>query len=615
MESTINIDAIEKLKILIKKKLNLEVGTLKEENNYINLIKICIESNISQKNKLLFILFHTLFIHNDHFKKSIDNDKLKAYEICIKDKVNEEEKKYFLNYVDEELDDFSYMLPDKMFSSDSSELLEIVCLIMKEKKEVGLFFQCFEIIMENKNIYYIPNKYYTFNFQKDNNFYLFNQLFEIIEKEIENNKDSNYFSLVCDGNKFTKIYLSEAEILKYLNEEKKDIKYIKSFIKNNSCQNTKSIKNNKQIKYNSKVNPDNAQQNKNNNNYNNIINKENLIDKFNSLNINKNKSNNIIQKDEDEDFFEKLANSLVKELNYQKAPNNILQEKYETEIQQKFKEKLKAEIKQKLEEKMNLQKAELQQQYEEKLNLQKAELQQFEDKLNSQKKEISSLKLRIKDMENEKEILKINKEKTKEDFKLSKYNQNLELNSLKKIIQDKEEEINSLNWNLDIIRSRGTIKGIIDILYAIYYELDLNKNYKDKKDIMKKKLQNLINEDKKNKLVYKDLYKFIGDIYSKKRQGDSLAHDNIELNKFFKIMEKYSCINILKELNLNNLLLKLNQFYLNNLFDNDDNDNDNTNNIIINNNKNNINYLKNEIKDLLDKTKSNFPFPLSNQNI
>lgn len=59
--------------------------------------------------KINYLLFYkTLFIENGKFINSVNIDVLNIYDICLKEKeVNNEEKKLFLDYIEEEKDEFS----------------------------------------------------------------------------------------------------------------------------------------------------------------------------------------------------------------------------------------------------------------------------------------------------------------------------------------------------------------------------------------------------------------------------------------------------------------------------------------------------------------------------
>ena len=380
MNTTAESNAIEFLKKLIKGVFNIDINGFGNQQDYYNLFNICITIDTTVKSKLLFILFDTLFIKEGKFRNSIKKEYLKAYDILQKNNPTKEEKEFIIEYLKEEREEFSIILIEKMFPKN---IFNLMCFIMKINKDFSIFFKCFEIVMENINKYYIPNVN-TYFFKKEDTEHLLDEIMDIIE-EIYQNEDSDFFSIIYNGQSFIKIKLSEEQKKNYiLKKSDKSVKKIKNFIKQKKMQQLIAEKEDKQFI-------------KNNTNEINIINENNkkLINKAENHSIipNNNKLNN-----------ESDISSLKNEMNALKIKNeklekdlNIIKAQYEN-----FKAEKKELQNQLISQKETLEK-ELKETFEKELSIQK---EQFLNKLNIQKKQILSLNARINSLENEKVYIK-----------------------------------------------------------------------------------------------------------------------------------------------------------------------------------------------------------------
>ena len=572
MNTTAESNAIEFLKKLIKGVFNIDINGFENQQDYYNLFNICITIDTTVKSKLLFILFDTLFIKEGKFRNSIKKEYLKAYDILQKNNPTKEEKEFIIEYLKEEREEFSIILIEKMFPKN---IFNLMCFILKINKDFSIFFKCFEIVMENINKYYIPNVN-TYFFKKEDTEHLLDEIMDIIE-EIYQNEDSDFFSIIYNGQSFIKIKLSEEQKKNYiLKKSDKSVKKIKNFIKQKKMQQLIAEKEDKQFI-------------KNNTNEINIINENNkkLINKAENHSIipNNNKLNN-----------ESDISSLKNEMNALKIKNeklekdlNIIKAQYEN-----FKAEKKELQNQLISQKETLEK-ELKETFEKELSIQK---EQFLNKLNIQKKQILSLNARINSLENEKALLKENNKKFRDSLIVVKNNEESKINSLNVIIKNKEEEIKLLNKKLNLIQCRGLIKSIIDIIYGFYNKLDYNNDYVNKVNNIKQKLNQSSEENKNLSFFLTELSEFIQEIYENKNRGDALAHPIPLLNDISKIINDYP--NVKKffiSLDMDNLIGKLNQYYKIKMLPN----------------KNEI-ILAREINDLFNIAKEVFTFKLAQLN-
>ena len=100
--------------------------------------------------------------------------------------------------------------------------------------------------------------------------------------------------------------------------------------------------------------------------------------------------------------------------------------------------------------------------------------------------------------------MKENNNKVKAKLIITKNSDISQINTLLKTIKNKEEEENKLlNNKLSIIQCRGVIKGVIDILFGFFNDLDFNNDYKIKVDNINQKLNKTLEKDKKNFFSFK----------------------------------------------------------------------------------------------------------------
>ena len=607
-----NSYAIQRLKMLIHKISGIDIGDFENEKDYINLIDIFMNiSDISVKHQLLIILYNTIFIDNKQFKSSLNDEALKHFDLCLKDKIEEKEKKLLSNYIKEEAANFGIMLPEKMFPKQA---FNMICLIMKQKYDFSLFFKCFEIVMENRTKKYVPNMNpFDFGTQKTDD--LFDAIMSIIQ-DIYETEITDFFSLKYDGKEFIKKSLSDEEKLNFINKKSnKSLKNVMAFIKEKTLKKKESIKE-KIIEKKIDITIKESQIKLDNNNINNI-NEANINREFTCLNTNTKKNNTQRENDNNVNYinvkklnqitsmdniefkciiqsFEKRHEELQKELKNQKIDfeNQLKNQKIDFENQLKnqtidFENQFKNQTID-FENKLKNQAID----FENKLKNQKIDI---EDELNNNQNEISSLKARVKDLENEKNILKENNIKSKKKLTNAINNCNQELITLNNTIKQKEKEKDTLDRQLNLIQSRTIIKGIMDVVYGFYFKLDFDIDYKQKLDTIIK----AINNEKDNEIFFGELNKFIKEIYDNKNKGDIIAHPIMNLDNLFKIVNTYNIVkDVFHFLDLDKLLNKLNVFYRIKMSNN-----------VANNNSDNTSLI-NEINDLFLTAKDLYHYKL-----
>jgi len=424
MESISKKTVIERLQGLVNNAFNLELSELKQEEDYIKALKIC--QNIREVNsyqKILFILFEVLFIQDGKFKNIIEENNLKLFDICLKGKMcSQDEKNYLLNSISDEIERFSVIFPKN--KNWPQPTINLICLLdNKAKEDFSIIFRAIEALISNKNKFYIPNinKYDFSNKSSDE---LICSFFSFLSEYIEDSHNY-YFSIIYDEkeNEFKTIEIIDEITLNSKNSNYSSIKELKNIIKSSSVI-KKEIKN--EIK---------------------IVNKE----KFGVSKIKEIDSNNNNKKE-----IQKLPNKGKEEIKICEQFMLI------GEPDNKYKN---------LEEKIEL------------LNI------EFKNSITELKQDNYSLKLqnktydsKIKRIENENKLIKENNSILKDKFSLlSKEHQNQKKKSEEENLKIKME-IKDIKHELNSIKSRNLIKCLLDYFYSIYYGLNFDIDYKEKKD-------------------------------------------------------------------------------------------------------------------------------------
>ena len=520
------------LKSLIKKIFSIETSEFYENTDYSNLLDICKNiKNVNLKDKLLFILYENIFLQGNKLKKQVSDIDIKCFQICIEKNNSDKDNKYFLEYISEESDIFNIFFPKK--KGWTTEIINLISFIMKVKKDFSILFECVELVMSFNDKYYVPHLYNN-DFSNKNFEELldsFYNYFMSISHETERNKN---YSIIYRDNNFIEYNCTNDEMAQYLNKKDYDIKILKEFIYNNSDIKNKNKKCSTIIKDN-----DNKLQNNNNQNEK-CLNKR--VDDDILKNNNKNKKIDSVK-------LTILGNN-NKNNEFEEIIKNL-----KNEIKNDYDEKFKKQ-KDDYDEKFKKQKDD----YDEKFKKQKED---YEEKIKKQKNEIDSLN-------NTTNQIKENNLNLKAQINHLKVEMKKELNNkeenLKKEFNNKEENMNQniekLKDELDIIKCRGLVKSIIDFVYSVFYEININKNYEEKKNAILNQIAIYETYDNMNKSLLEQLYDFIEKIFIKKKEGDKKSHEILELKKLFEQIKGNEDIkNVFAKLKLDNYIVAMNNLY------------------------------------------------------
>ena len=569
----------QNIKKAINKLFSLQFEDMKEDQNYIELVRISKNvEGIPSKNWLILNLLELLFIEKSKLKDNCRNEEIfKFFDYLLdrKKNANSDFQKQFFIFV--EYEKYLKIFQNAKFITPKE--IQIIAFIATIINNFKILFNCLDSLYSMK----IPN---YISCQEEPEFpdtiEIYLEQLELFLKynDFENSKE--YLSL-CYNEKeeFHFVHYSYEEIKTLINKfkQEKTFKDIKTFIANNSIKisNSQNISNNNKVeKFNSEIKE----------------NKVSIKDESKKNNDLKEKAETTNITNEKEDINQNISSYSLNEeqkklLEYIKIEINKDYYKKINEQKKDYDEKLNEQTKN-YEEKLNEQKKN----YEEKIDNLEAEIKIVKEENIEMKIDYDNKIRRLKKM-HECEINNINnknskfkksieysqeREKEKYNNLRNKYdsskltNKNLEksIEENKNEIQSLSDEKNKLSEELNTIRSRVLSKGIIDFLSYIF-TVSFDKSYMDKKvgiilEINKKKKDYQISEE-----MISQLTKFVEKIYNLKIEGDDYAHLPVELNCLFNLIgdgfEKVK--DLLQKLDLSSLLNKYNDLYKQKSRDND----------------------------------------------
>ena len=559
------------IKKAINKLFSLQFEDMKEDQNYIELVRISKNvEGIPPKNWLILNLLELLFIEKNKFKDNYGNEEAFNFVDYLLDRkkyANSEDQKKFFNYIEYE----KYLNIFKNAKFITPKDIQIIAFIAKIISDFKILFNCLDALYSMK----IPN---YISCQKEPEFpdslqtYLEQLTLFLNYNDFENSKE--YFSLCYNKEEeFYFVYYSFEETQKLKNKfnQDKTFKDIKTFIANNSVKisNIQNINNKKEEKTYSVI-EENKFSIKEEFKKNNDL--EEKAETTNSTNEKDDLNQNISSYSLNEEQ-KKLMECIKKELNkdYEKKVNDQKKD-YDKKIndQKKDYDKKINDQKKDYEEKID----NLEKKFEAEIQILKEEMKiVYDNKIRRLKKkhecEINNINnknsklMKSFEYSQEREKEKYNNLQTKYDSsKLTNKNLEKSIKENKNEIQSLSDEKNKLNEKLNIIRSRVLSKGIIDFLSYIF-TVSFDKSYLEKKVEIISEIEKKKEEYKISKVMSTQLAEFIEKIYNAKIEGDDYAHLPVELNCLFNLIgdgfEKVK--DLLRRLDLSSLLNKYNDLY------------------------------------------------------
>lgn len=534
------------IKLLINKLFSFQFEELKENDNYVELLKIIKEVEGLPPQKLLMVyLCEFICIENNKLKEIHEEEEPVKFFIYYLDKKRYQDsclQKQLLSYI--EYDKYTKIFqPAKIFTAKEILLLSF---ISKIKNDFSVLFKCINLVYSLKSNYYILPREDIF-FKDDFNEYLEDLELFFSYNDFENEK--KYYSLGYNKeNAFHFIYYDEDELNldEIENIKTKNSKDIKKYILSNSREETKTEK-----KLNIKDVGEDADKNNEK--------KENNSNIFEFDKKEKEKESKVIKSEQEElmKFLDDRLNKVLEELNEQKS--KIFELKKEISDRDNAIRKIKQSH-----------------QYEiNKLNNRYSKLStSFQVYKDAEKEKNNDLKQKLNDSKLSNNLLK--KENLDKDIQIK------EISGKKDLLQEK----------IDTINSRNIVMAILDFFVYIFDELRYDQSYSIKKDNIIMKINEKIKDNREiiNVELLKNLINFINKIYQLKINGDGYAHPLIEINVLFKLANKgyEKVIDLLKKLDLYEILKKFDELYEEKQLEKD------------------YSLIESEIKDLLIEKKDTF---------
>ena len=225
--------AKETFKKTINKLFSQRFEDMKEEKDYIELLKICKNiEGLPVHHWLILKALEVIFIDKDNFKDEIDSKAVKFFDYLI-DKKTYAKNIHFQNDFIKFINHYDYegIFESLQVSVKERQIIEFICEIAKDSE---ILFYCFDKIYSLKIPNYVPSQskfIFTGNY-KD----LLNQLKQILQYH-DFDVGKEYFSLEFENkDELTFQYYSyeEANSLRKATDNTTNIKDIKKFILKNS---------------------------------------------------------------------------------------------------------------------------------------------------------------------------------------------------------------------------------------------------------------------------------------------------------------------------------------------------------------------------------------------